>query len=173
MLAKSASQKVRPLPDGLVECFKKRKCRAGVDLSMTTDPSAVSLVFSCDDDGFDVLPFFWMSERAVRQGERRDGMPYVRWAERGFIELSIGDMIDYREIMARLEWADEVFDLQDAIRRRDAEKARRAADVEKRIGLRWASTLMIGCENTRVGGAHRKRSNVTASSAHTWTEKLA
>jgi phage terminase large subunit-like protein len=113
LLPKPASEKVRPLPDALIDRFKGRQCWAGVDLSMTTDLSAVALVFQCGDDGFDVLAFFWMPEQAVRQRERRDGMPYARWAEQGFIELSPGDVIDYRDIMARLEWASEVFDLQE------------------------------------------------------------
>jgi len=113
LLAKPPSEKVRPLPTSLMDRFKKRTCWAGVDLSMTTDLSAVSLVFPNDDGGFDVLAFFWMPEQAVRQRERRDGMPYGRWADQGFIELSPGDVIDYRDVMARIEWASEVFDLQE------------------------------------------------------------
>ena len=93
--------------------FKDRRCWTGVDLSMTTDLSAVSFVFPCDGGGFDVLPFFWMPEQAVRQRELRDGMPYGRWADQGFIELSPGDVIDYREIMARLEWANQVFEMEE------------------------------------------------------------
>jgi phage terminase large subunit-like protein len=54
-----------------------------------------------------------MPEQAVRQRERRDGMPYQRWADKGFIELSQGDVIDYRDITARLEWADQMFDLRE------------------------------------------------------------
>lgn len=113
LLSKPPGSKVRPLAPALVGRFQKRQCWAGVDLSMTTDLSAVSLVFPCDDTGFDVLAFFWMPEQAVRQRERRDGMPYARWAEQGFIELSSGDVIDYRDIAARLEWASEMFDLQE------------------------------------------------------------
>lgn len=113
LLAKSPGDKVRPLSQELMARFQKRRCWAGVDLSMTTDLSAVSLVFPCDDDGYEVLAFFWMPEQAVRQRERRDGMPYGRWSEQGFIELSSGDVIDYREIMARLEWASEMFDLHE------------------------------------------------------------
>lgn len=113
LLPKPGSEKVRPLPDALIDRFEGRQCWAGVDLSMTTDLSAVSLVFPYGDDAFDVLAFFWMPEQAVRQRERRDGMPYARWAQQGFIELSPGDVIDYREIMARLEWASEIFDLQE------------------------------------------------------------
>jgi phage terminase large subunit-like protein len=113
LLEKSPDDKVRPLPHVVVQRFQKRRCWAGVDLSMTTDLSAVSLVFPGKDASFEVLPFFWMPELAVRHRELRDGMPYQRWAEQGFIELSPGEVVDYREIVARLEWADQVFDLEE------------------------------------------------------------
>ena len=113
LLAKPHGDKVRPLSPTVMARFQKRRCWAGVDLSMTTDLSAVSLVFPADDGAYDVLAFFWMPEQAVRQRERRDGMPYQRWADKGFIELSPGDVIDYREITARLEWADQMFDLRE------------------------------------------------------------
>ena len=66
LLAKSPVDKVRPLPRELMARFEKRRCWAGVDLSMTTDLSAVSLVFPAEDDAYDVLAFFWMPEQAVR-----------------------------------------------------------------------------------------------------------
>jgi phage terminase large subunit-like protein len=113
LLAKPPGDKVRPLSPTVMARFHKRRCWAGVDLSMTTDLSAVSLVFADKEGGFDVLVFFWMPEQAVRLRERRDGMPYQRWADKGFIELSPGEVIDYREITARLEWADQMFDLRE------------------------------------------------------------
>lgn len=113
LLPRSPAEKVRALPESVMARFKERRCWAGVDLSMTTDLSAVSFVFPCDDGGYEVLVFFWMPEQAVRQRERRDGMPYQRWVEHGFIELSPGDVIDYRDITARLEWADQMFDLHE------------------------------------------------------------
>jgi phage terminase large subunit-like protein len=113
LLLKSPEDKVRPISPTLMARFNDKRCWAGVDLSMTTDLSAVSLVFPADGGAIDVMPFFWMPEQAVRQRELRDGMPYGRWADQGFIELSAGGVVDYREIMARLEWADEVFDLRE------------------------------------------------------------
>jgi phage terminase large subunit-like protein len=113
LLPKSPVEKVRAFPPALMARFQKRRCWAGVDLSMTTDLSAVSLVFPDDGGSYDVLAFFWMPEEAVPQRERRDGMPYQRWAEQGFIELSPGEVIDYREITARLEWAAQMFDLEE------------------------------------------------------------
>jgi phage terminase large subunit-like protein len=114
LLPRQPRDKVRPLPPALMKRFEKRQCWAGVDLSMTTDLSAVSLVFPGDDSvDYDVLAFFWIPEQAVRRRELRDGMPYQRWAEQGFIELAAGDVIDYRDITARLEWASQMFDLRE------------------------------------------------------------
>ena len=60
-----------------------------------------------------MLPFFWTPEGSLRKRELRDGMPYRRWAEQGFIELAPGNVIDYREVKARIEWAAGVFDLRE------------------------------------------------------------
>jgi phage terminase large subunit-like protein len=113
LLPKPPGEMVRPLPHDLLARFIERRCWAGVDLSMTTDLSAVSFVFPRGDDGYDVLPFFWMPEQDVRKRELRDGVPYGHWADQGYIELSPGGVIDYRDIKARLEWAAQVFDLQE------------------------------------------------------------
>src|ERR1035441_5919542 len=80
---------------------------------MTTDLTAVSFVFPDTDDGYEVLPFFWIPEKGIRKRELRDGMPYRRWVEQGFIESSPGDVIDYRDVKARLEWGAEVFGLKE------------------------------------------------------------
>jgi phage terminase large subunit-like protein len=73
----------------------------------------VAFVFPCEDGAYDVLPFFWTPEASVRQRELRDGMPYRKWAEDGFLELSSGDVISYRDVRARLEWGAQMFDLQE------------------------------------------------------------
>jgi phage terminase large subunit-like protein len=114
LLPKPPEDKVRPLPHDVLARFIERRCWVGVDLSMTTDLSAVAFEFPCDEpDEYDVLPFFWMPSAAVRKRELRDGMPYQRWADDGFLELSPGDVIDYRYIQARLEWGATMFDLQE------------------------------------------------------------
>ena len=113
LLSKSSGENVRTLPALLMERFSGRRCWAGVDLSMTTDLTAVSFVFPADDNGYDVLPFFWIPESGIRKRELRDGMPYASWVSRGFMESSPGDVIDYRDVKARLEWGAQVFDLKE------------------------------------------------------------
>ena len=113
LLSKSPDEKVRSLPEHLMKHFIGRRCWAGVDLSMTTDLTAVSFVFPTDDDGYDVLPFFWIPEKGIRKRELRDGMPYSSWVNQGFMESSPGEVIDYRDVRARLEWGAEMFSLQE------------------------------------------------------------
>jgi phage terminase large subunit-like protein len=105
--------KVRPLYPDLLGRFIERRCFAGVDLSMTTDFTAVSLVFDREDGGFDVLPFFWLPEAKVRNMQTRLGVPLRKWADEGWLELVPGEVIDYRLVQARLEWASRMFNLQE------------------------------------------------------------
>lgn len=104
---------VRPLHREVLERFIERRCWAGVDISMALDLTAVAFVFPCDEeDEYDVLPFFWLPEAAVRKRELRDGMPYSRWAREGFLELCPGEVILGRYVRERLEWGTRMFDVQ-------------------------------------------------------------
>lgn len=101
-----------PLSHDFLKRFVDRKCWVGVDLSMTTDLSAVSCVFPRDGGGYDVLPFVWLPEAGVRKAEIRDGMPYRRWVREGFLETTPGDVISTKVIRERLNWCWEMFSVQ-------------------------------------------------------------
>lgn len=117
---KQSGDSVRGISPELLKRFIERRCWAGVDLSMTTDLSAVAFVFHMEGFGraleptvhYEVLPFFWMPQDSVMKLERRDGMPYSRWVEEGWIETCSGACIDYRDIEARLKWGAEVFEVE-------------------------------------------------------------
>ena len=106
-----AGAEVRTLPHDLLRHFVDRRCWVGVDLSMTTDLSAVTAVFPRPDAGYDVLPFPFLPEDGLRKAEVRDGMPYRSWARQGFIETTPGNVIDYRAVRARIKWCCEMFDV--------------------------------------------------------------
>lgn len=103
----------RPLPAALMAHFIDRRCWAGVDLSMTTDFTAAVFAFPRADGSVDVLPFFWLPEAKVLKMERYLGVTLRQWAEEGFLELSKGSVIDYRDVQSRLEWGAKMFDLQE------------------------------------------------------------
>jgi phage terminase large subunit-like protein len=104
---------VRPLSQAGLARFFGRRCWAGVDLSMTTDLSATVFVFPCKaDDEYDILPFFWLPDVGIRKMELKLAVPLAQWARDGFLELSPGGVIDYRDVEARLKWGAKLFDLQ-------------------------------------------------------------
>lgn len=97
-----------------------RECYAGLDLASTTDIAALVLVFpreeqigEIEDDGgdsqpvvrtlYDVLPFFWVPGDNILERSQRDRVPYDQWARQGFIQVTEGNVIDYKAIKAKLD----------------------------------------------------------------------
>ena len=63
-----------------------RACYAGLDLSSTSDLTALVLVFppTSEDEPYIALPFFWLPEETLSLRVRRDHVPYDQWAKRGY-----------------------------------------------------------------------------------------
>ena len=87
-----------------------RPCWAGLDLSATTDLTALVLYFP-DDDGA-VLPFFWLPGDALAEREHREQVTYRLWHDGGLLETNPGRAIDYRAIVRRLGDVAERFDIR-------------------------------------------------------------
>lgn len=90
-----------------------RKCYAGVDLSYKTDLTAAVFLFPDADGTYDVLPFFWMPETAVRKLELRDKVPYSKWVREGFIEAVPGDTVYNEVVFKKFQWAKELFQVEE------------------------------------------------------------
>ncbi len=93
---------------GPVGDIEGRDCFAGLDLSSTTDVTALVLVFPLDDQ-YAVLPFFWVPEEGARQRERKDRVPYQQWIREGYIEMTPGEVVDYDVIRKRIVELSERF----------------------------------------------------------------
>jgi len=89
-----------------------RRCYAGLDLSSTTDITALVLVFP-DDDGYDVVPYFWIPDRNMHDRVNRDRVPYDVWAREGHVELTEGDVIHYGAIFEKIRSLYEIYDIQE------------------------------------------------------------
>ncbi|MDX1730310.1 MAG: terminase TerL endonuclease subunit, partial [Aurantimonas coralicida] len=87
-----------------LDALAGQPCWIGVDMSTTTDLTAVVAAFRDpnDDDGFVVLPHFFCPGDNVRARADRDGVPYVQWAADGFITPTPGNVIDYRAVEAHI-----------------------------------------------------------------------
>lgn len=73
----------------------ERTSEAGFDGSTNRDVSALVYVSEDADGVFDVWPFFWLPRENAIERERRDRVPYLAWAEQGFITLTEGDTVDW------------------------------------------------------------------------------
>ncbi|MBL8479358.1 MAG: phage terminase small subunit P27 family, partial [Sterolibacteriaceae bacterium] len=82
------------------EVLQGRPCWAGLDLSSTTDLTALVLYFPLD--GGAVLPFFWLPADNIKGREARDRVPYRIWEDQQLIELTPGRAIDKRVVARRL-----------------------------------------------------------------------
>lgn len=87
-----------------------RPCWAGLDLSSTTDLTALVLYFPYD--GGAVLPFFWVPGDRLDEREERDKVPYRTWHRLGLIEAPAGRAIDQNAIVRRLAEIVAIFDLR-------------------------------------------------------------
>lgn len=93
--------------DGVIDLDElyDRDCYAGLDLSSTSDITAFVLVFPPrrDDEQYIVLPYFWLPEDTMEKRCRRDHVMYDTWAAQGYINVTPGNVIDYRFIQDFIE----------------------------------------------------------------------
>jgi len=96
-----------------IEDLRGRRCFAGLDLSKTTDLTAMALVFppSSDDPKWRCVMRYWCPESAVRSRAGQESAPFLSWVDSGHIEQTAGNGVDYGEIEAALRDASERFDL--------------------------------------------------------------
>lgn len=82
-----------------MEQLKEAPCYAGLDLSSTTDITALVLKFP---ETGDVLSWYWVPEDEMGKRERRDRVPFSAWARHGYVEPTPGNVIDYEYIKERI-----------------------------------------------------------------------
>ena len=84
------------------EELEGRVCYGGLDLSSTTDITALTLVFppEDEDDKFIILPFFWVPEETLDLRVRRDSVPYNVWKQQGYLMTTEGNVVHYGFIQA-------------------------------------------------------------------------
>jgi len=88
-------------------------CYGGLDLSSTTDVSALALVFPRKDGYFSVLPFFWVPEEGAHHRERRDRVPYLQWIREGHMDVTSGEVVDYDVIRRQIKQLGELYDIRE------------------------------------------------------------
>ena len=92
-----------------------RVCYGGLDLSSTTDITALVLVFPPEDeaDKYVVLPYFWIPEDSLELRVRRDHVPYDLWQKHGYLETTEGTVVHYGYIEKFIERLGERFNIRE------------------------------------------------------------
>jgi phage terminase large subunit-like protein len=90
-----------------------RRCYIGMDLSSTTDLTAIVAVFPRDDGGCDVLAHYFVPADTIPLRTTRDRVGYDEWVRRGYVTATPGNVVDYEAVRALLRaWA-AVYDVRE------------------------------------------------------------
>lgn len=94
--------------------MRGRRAWAGLDLSSTTDLSALVLYVEPDnkDDPWFLVPFAWLPEEGLARKAEKDRVPYLEWRSSGYLETTPGKAISKLQIIKRLVELSEFFQLQ-------------------------------------------------------------
>lgn len=92
--------------------LKNRRCYGGLDLSSSTDITALVLIFDDGNGGFDVIPYFWIPKDNMIERVRRDKVPYFDWVKKGLIKTTDGNVVDYAYIEKTIKRVCEFFNVK-------------------------------------------------------------
>lgn len=76
--------------------FKSSYCVAGIDLSQTTDLTSALVIIERQQELY-VFAKFWLPSEKLDDAIARDGIPYNIYIERGLLELSGDNFVDYHD----------------------------------------------------------------------------
>lgn len=78
------------------EDFRSTYCVAGIDLSQTTDLTSACVVIERGGELY-VFSKFWLPSEKIDEATQRDGLPYNLYIQRGLLEVSGENFVDYHD----------------------------------------------------------------------------
>ena len=79
-----------------LEDFRHSYCVAGLDLSQTTDLTSANVVIEKDGELY-VFAKFWLPAERIDEASARDGLPYNIYIQRGLLDVSGDNYVDYHD----------------------------------------------------------------------------
>ena len=80
-----------------LEDFRHTYALAGIDLSMTTDLTAVVVLIQKGETVW-FFTRFYMPKNKIEEATARDGIPYSKYVEQGYLILSGENVVDYHDV---------------------------------------------------------------------------
>jgi phage terminase large subunit-like protein len=90
--------------------FRSSYCVAGIDLSQTTDLTAAVVVIEKDGELY-VFAKFWLPSQKIDEATQRDGLPYALYIERGLMDTSGENFIEYSDCYKWLTFLVEDYEI--------------------------------------------------------------
>jgi phage terminase large subunit-like protein len=94
-----------------LESLRGLPCWGGLDLSSTTDLTALSLI-SPRGDHLRLVTVYWVPERTILRRSEEDRVPYDVWRDQGWVRTTPGSVIDYDRVVQDIRKLREVVDLR-------------------------------------------------------------
>lgn len=96
------------------ESLRGRRAYAGLDLSSTTDLTALVLLVEPAQagDAWSILPWCWLPSEDLYQRAQRDRVDYVAWRDAGHLETTPGRAISRLHVLQRVAQICAAFDVQ-------------------------------------------------------------
>lgn len=88
-------------------------CWIGVDLSSTSDLTAVVAAWRDGNGGFAVVPWFFCPEDNLDKRTQQSGYPYNRWSDEGHIIATPGNVVDIRIVEDHIRELCDRFDVRE------------------------------------------------------------
>lgn len=83
-------------PELNIDDFKDSYCVGGIDLSRTTDLTAATVVIEKNGELY-VFAKFYLPAEKIEEATERDGIPYKIYVQKGWLELSGDNFVDYHD----------------------------------------------------------------------------
>ena len=79
-----------------IDDFRNSYCVGGIDLSRTTDLTAAVVVIEKNSELY-VFAKFYLPAEKIEEATERDGVPYKIYVQKGWLELSGDNFVDYND----------------------------------------------------------------------------
>ena len=94
-----------------------RECYIGLDLSTTTDLSAIAILFPPQDSQLDwrLLWEAWIPQENMVERIAKDHVPYDKWVEGKWVTATEGNVIDYMTIKNRIMELSQLYKIREVV----------------------------------------------------------
>jgi phage terminase large subunit-like protein len=101
-------------PDFDEQLLAGRTCTGGLDLSSTTDLTALALLFEPipEDPVHRLKVYFWIPGHALKQREDRDRVPYIAWRDAGHLTATDGKAVNKLAVLHELAGITERYNVK-------------------------------------------------------------